>query len=145
MKTAAKVISFIISLCDYGVGIAVSIILIAKLDFISIFYLNGMSSNVSLFFNLLMFQVGLALAGVVVCLLANEYEPSDIVVEFPTVYMILPLIVTIICAVYGFGGETMFDKLFVVGASLVYAVLSGVIVYTSSRVFQLYPKQNEEK
>lgn len=142
MNKLAKILSVFFNLANYGVGIAVAIILIFKLDFISVFYVNSMTSNQSLFFNLILFQVGLALASVVVSMLVGTSYTK--VVEFPTMFMLLPLAVAVIGIVYALGGDTTAEKVFVIVASTVWFVLSGVIVYFGSRTFQMLEKSDNE-
>lgn len=141
MKTAAKILSVFTNLCSYGAGIAVTLIMVLKKDFISIFFINGMTSNESLYFNLILFEAGLALAGVVICMLAKEYGAKDITVEFPTVFEIIPIIIGGIGIYYGFSGTTAREKAAVIICALLYIILSAVILYTGSKVFQLYPKK----
>ncbi|MFR5876793.1 MAG: hypothetical protein ACLUFN_09920 [Eubacterium sp.] len=140
MKTFAKILSVFTNLCSYGVGIAVVLILILKKDFISIFYINGMTSNESLYFNMILFEAVLALTGIVICMLAKEYGAENITVEFPTVFTILPIILGGISIYYGFAGETAREKAVVIICALLYILLSAVILYTGSKIFQLYPK-----
>lgn len=142
MNKSAKILSVFFNLANYGVGIAVAVILVFKLDFISVFYVNSMTSNQSLFFNLILFQVGLALASVVTSKLAAESYTK--VVEFPTAFMLLPLAVAVIGIVYALGGETTAEKVFVIAASVIWLVLSGVIVYFGSRTFQMLEKSDDE-
>jgi hypothetical protein len=140
MKSIAKILSVIINLCSYGVGIAVAIILALKKDFISIFFITGMTSNESLYFNMILFEVGLTLVGLIICMLAKEYGAKDITVEFPTMFAIIPLIVCGIGIFYGFAGETVREKIFVIICSVIYFVLSNIVLYSGAKVFQLYPK-----
>lgn len=143
MKGLSKALLVFTNLADYAVGITAVIILLLKKDFISIFYINGMSTNQSLFFNLILFQAGLALVSVVICLLANEYARKDIVVEFPVIYLILPIIMGLIGGYYGISGENSGEKAFVIIASVIYIALSAVVIYCGSRVFQQNPKENK--
>lgn len=143
MKTIAKILSVFTNLCSYGVGIAVVLILVLKKDFISIFYINTMTSNESLYFNMILFEAGLALAGTVICMLAKEYGAEDITVEFPTVFAIVPIIVGGISIYYGFAGTTVREKAVVIICALLYILLSVIILYTGSKVFQLYPKKKK--
>lgn len=144
MKTIAKVLSVFTNLCSYGAGIAVVLILILKKDFISIFYINGMTSNESLYFNMILFEAGLALTGIIICLLAKEYGAEDITVEFPTIFEIVPIISGGISIYYGFSGVTVREKAVVIVCALLYIVLSVIILYTGSRIFQLYPKKKNQ-
>ncbi len=140
MKGLAKGVSAFINLANYGVGIAVAVILIFKLDTVSIFYVKSMTSNESLFFNMIMFQIGLALAGVIMCLLINEYVKSDITVEFPVIYAVIPIIISVVSIFYGIAGETVREKILVCACAIAYAVLSVIIVYCGSRTFQMLKK-----
>lgn len=142
MNKLAKILSVFFNLANYGVGIAVAVTLIFKLDFISVFYVNSMTSNQSLFFNLILFQVGLALASAVVSMLVGSSYGK--VVEFPTSFMILPLIVAVIGVVYALSGDTTAEKIFVIVASIIWLVLSGVIIYFGSRTFQMLENTNDK-
>lgn len=141
MKVLAKALSVFINLANYGVGIAVALILVFKWDYVSIFYINGMTSNECLFFNMIMFQVGLALIGFVVCLLVNEYNPQKINVQVPTLFILLPALIGVVSIFYGFASDTVAEKLIITGFALIYVGLSFVIITAGSRIFQLYPKE----
>lgn len=140
MKTVAKILSVFINLANYGVGIAVALILVFKWDYVSIFYINGMTSNECLFFNMVMFQAGLALMGLIVCLLSNEYNPQKIQTQFPTLFILFPILIGAVCIFYGFAGDTAAEKLFVSVCAVIYIALSFAIITAGSRIFQLYPK-----
>jgi hypothetical protein len=139
MKILAKILSVFTNFSSYAVGIAVAIILIFKKDFISIFYLNGMTSNESLYFNMLLFEIGLALAGIIICMLAKEYGAKEITVEFPTIFAVIPLVISAISIYYGITGETVREKIFIIICSIIYFALSAIILYTGAKVFQIYP------
>ena len=140
MRQITKGLGFFINLANYAAGIAVALILIFKADFTSIFFVKGMSTNESLFFNMLLFVGGLALLGVVILLLAQEYREPQQIIEFPLVFEALPVIVAVISIVYGIQGETAREKLFVIGGAVAYALLSLVIIYAGAAVFQIFPK-----
>ena len=72
MKQFSKGFAFFINLANYAAGISVALILLLKRDFTSILYINGMTTNESLFFNMIMFVTGLALAGIVLYLIVKE-------------------------------------------------------------------------
>ena len=135
MKPLSKILSVFINLANYGVGIAVALILILKKDFISVFYIHGMTSNESLFFNMILFQAGLAAVGVVLCLLVNEYQKSDKPVTFPVIYEIVPVFIAAISIYFAFAGETVREKIVVIACAVLYAVLSPVIIYCGARIF----------
>ncbi len=141
MKILAKVLSVFINLANYGVGIAVALILVFKWDYVSIFYIEGMTSNECLFFNMIMFQLGLALAGFIVCMLSNEYNPKKINVQFPTLFILLPVLIGAVSIFYGLAGDTVAEKVIVSACAVIYVALSFVIITAGSRIFQLYPKE----
>lgn len=134
--------SVFINLANYAAGIAVALILILKKDFISIFYLNGMTSNECLFFNLLIFQAVLALTGVTLVLLLGEYKKSEKDTVFSLIYEVLPVAVSAVCIYFAFAGETVREKVVVILISIVYSLLSAVIIYTGSKAFNLYEKKD---
>ncbi len=143
MKAFAKALSVFINLASYAAGIAVALILVFKWDFISIFYINGMTSNESLLFNLVIFETVLALTGIVLCLLINEYKKSDKTVEFPLIYEIIPVIAAAISIFYCLSGETVSEKIICILFAVIYAILSAAVIYCGARVFQLYPKDKK--
>lgn len=140
MKILAKALSVFINLANYGVGIAVTLILVFKWDYVSIFYINGMTSNECLFFNMVLFQAGLALMGLIVCLLSNEYNPQKIQTQFPTLFILLPILIGAVCIFYGLAGDTVMEKAIVSACAVIYIVLSFAIITAGSKIFQLYPK-----
>ena len=145
MKGFAKFLSVFISLADYGVGIAVALILFLKKNFFAVILIPGMSYNELLFFNMAVFTAILAGIAVVLNLLIGEYHRSDTVTEFPIVFEIVPVIITAICIFFAFQGDTAREKVLVILFSLLYAVLSAVVILFSSRVFQLFPKEKKTK
>lgn len=141
MKILAKILSVFINLANYGVGIAVALILVFKWDYVSVFYFGNMTSNESLFVNMIMFQAALLLIGIVMCLLVDEYDPKYIELQFPTVFILLPVLVGIVSIYYAFTGETLVEKLVVIGCAVLYVALSFGIITTGSKIFQLYPNK----
>lgn len=142
MNKLAKFLSVFFNLANYAVGIAVAIILVFKLDFISVFYVKSMTSNQSLFFNLILFQIGLALASAVVSMLVGTSYTNA--VEFPTSFMVLPLTVAAIGCWFAFKGDTIAEKVFVFAASIIWFVLSAVIIYFGSKTFQMLEKPQDK-
>lgn len=135
MTGLSKVLTVLTNLANYAVGIAVCVILIFKRDFISIFFINGMTTNMALFFNLVMFQLGLVLLSVVLSMLVIDNK-KPIVVTFPIIYMILPAIVGVIGIYFGITGITVAEKILVIASSIIYVASSAVLVYFSSKLFQ---------
>ncbi|MCR5208195.1 MAG: hypothetical protein K6C14_06965 [Eubacterium sp.] len=144
MRQLAKALAVFINLANYGVGIAVALILLLKADFTSVFYLQGLTTNESLFFNMLLFIAGLALLGLVLILLTKEYKKLSLIIEFPIVFEALPLIVSVISIIYGFRADTQREKIFVIAAAVIYALLSLVIIYAGATVYQIFPKDEEK-
>ena len=144
MKELTKVLAVLINAANYGVGIAVCAILMFKWDFISVFYIMGMTTNESLFFNLIMFQLGLVLLGILLVFMTNDQMKKDTVIEFPVFYEIIPIILAVISIVYSFSAETAREKLVMIGCSVLYALFSAVIVYCGSRVFQVYEDKDKK-
>lgn len=142
MNKLAKILSVFFNLANYAVGIAVAVILIFKLDFISVFYVNSMTSNQSLFFNLILFEIGLALASAVVSMLIGTSYSK--VVDFPTSFMLLPLGVAVVGFWFAFRGDTVAEKVFVCVASIIWLILSGIVIYFGSRTFQMLEKTDDK-
>ena len=144
MKALSKGISVFLSLANYAAGITVAFILILKKDFISIFYINGMTSNESLFFNQFLFQAVLAITGIVLCLLLNEYKKSEKELAFPLIYEIPAIVIAIIDIVFAVAGETVREKVLGVIFALTYALISAVIIYFSTKAFTLYDEAKKD-
>ena len=141
MNNIAKAVAVIINLANYGVGLAVAAILIFRLDFVSVFYFNGMTSNECLFFNMIMFQLGLMLLGLVICSMSDSYKSPDMIIEFPVFYEIIPIIITAISIYYAFTGETLREKVLVCAFSVIYSLFSAVIVYCGSRIIRIFQSE----
>jgi len=143
MKMAAKTLAVFINLCAWGAGIAVLLIRLLEKNFISVFLVGGFSYSESLFFNLFLFSAGLALLGVVLCMLVDEYHKEKIVVEYPLLYAIPPALIGLVFLYFGFTGETVREKCIVIACALLYILCSAVTVYTGAKVFQTYPKDKK--
>lgn len=138
MNNISKAIAVFINLANYGVGIAVAAILIFRLDFVSVFYIEGMTSNECLFFNMIMFQVGLLLLGAVICSMTNSYKKPETEIEFPIFYEAIPIIITGISIFYAFTGDLLREKILVIIFAILYSVFSALIVYFGTRIFQIF-------
>ena len=141
MREISKILSVFINIANYAAGFAVAVILLFKLDFISVFYIMGMTSNESLFFNMLMFQIGLVLIGLVLVMMTSDRKKKDTVIEFPLFYEFKPIIISGISIYYAFTGDTQREKIAVIAASVLYSVFSAIIIYSGSRIFQIFPKE----
>ena len=140
MRELTKILGVFINLANYAVGFAVAIILLFKKDFVSVFYIMGMTSNESLFFNMILFQIGLVLIGLLLIIMTSDRKPKDTVIVFPLFYEIIPLIITGISIFYAFTGDIVREKIVVVILAIVYSLLSALIIYSGSRIFQIFPK-----
>ena len=141
MKAFAKVLSFILNFLGYAAGIFTAVTLVFKLDFTSIFYINTMTSNEALLFNMTAFVAGLAVAGLVLSLLIGEYKNGAESTEFPVFYAIVPILLAIVFIVFGIMGETPREKLIVIASGVLYALLEVLLIYVGSKMFQLFPKE----
>ena len=144
MKAASKILSVFINLANYCAGIFVIITIVLKKDFISILYINGMTSNESLFFNMIIFETVLALIGIVLVLLINEYAPFDGTTEFPLIFEIAPIIMAAAGIYLGIStGDIVREKIITSVFCVLYAALSAVVIYTGTRIFQTFPKEHK--
>ena len=144
MEQLTKILSLFTNLANYAVGIIVAIILVFKQDFISVFFIMGMTTNESLFFNLTAFQIGLALISILLCIMVKDRKKPGTVIEFPLFFMFVPAVVSVIGVIFGIKGETPREMLVVIASSLLYLLLSGIIIYCGTKVFQIFPNKNEK-
>ncbi len=143
MRQLSKTLAVFINVCNYGVGLYVALILIFKRDFTSIFYVNGMSTNESLFFNMLLFEAGLAALGIVLVLMTREYKKLNLVIEYPIIFEVFPVIVSIVSVIYALKADTSREKILVIAAAVAYALLSLIVIYAGAAVFQIFPKEEK--
>ena len=134
MKTAFKIISVFANLLSLAAGAWVTITMLLDLDFYSIFYIEGMSSAESLYFNLIMFIIGIALLMFILPMFSDE-KPKE--VEFPTIYGIIPLIIGLISVYFAFNSSTstIREKIIIIASAVLYVLLSEVIIYNSAKIF----------
>ena len=90
---------------------------------------------------MILFEAGLALVGLVLILLTREYRKLTLVVEFPIVFEAAPVIISIISIIYGLQADTAREKIFVTVAAVLYALLSLVVIYSGSLIYQIFPKE----
>ena len=143
MKQLSKALAVFINLCNYGVGIWVALTLILRRDFTSIFYIDSMTTNESLFFNMILFDAGLAALGVVIILMTREYKKLSLVIEYPIIFEVLPVVVSVISVLYALKADTSREKIFVIAAAVLYALFSLVVIYAGAAVFQIFPKEDK--
>ena len=104
--------------------------------------LNALNYIVGIF---LAFELVIALAQGAVSAVAKDYGDSRAVIELPTVYMIVPVILGAIGAFYGIGLKDGGEKLFVIVISVMYIFISAITVFFGSKVFQLFAEPSSEE
>ena len=134
MKTFLKIIGVISNILCFAAGIWVSVTMLFELDFCSVLFIPGMSSAESLYFNMIMFVVGVAALMFVVPALSEEKAQS---VEFPTMLAIIPLIISVIGIITSFTLWETREKIIVILSSILYFLLSGTIIYNGAKIFQM--------
>ncbi|MBR4242187.1 MAG: hypothetical protein IKR97_08190 [Eubacterium sp.] len=133
MKNALKAAAVIANLLCIVAGGWVCATLLFKLDSYFVFFIPGMTSAEALFFNMIMFVLGLAGLMFVIPMLA-DIKLSQ--VEFPTIWAILPLVIGIISVVSAFGLTETREKIMVVISSVLYFLLSLTLIYNGAKIFQ---------
>lgn len=134
MKVLVRIISVFSNLLCLAAGIAATATTIFKLDFYSVFFIPGMSSAESLYFNMVMFVLGVAALMFVIPIFIDE-KPDD--VEFPTIYGILPLILGAVNIIFAFSLTTPREKVIVILSSVLYVLLTGTTIYNGAKLFQI--------
>ncbi len=138
MEKLCKISSVFLNLLNLAAGIAVAVILIFKQDFAAVIVFEGMSRNMILFLNLMLFQVGVTLLLMVITMLLNNPVEE---ITFPVLYMVLPAVVGVIGIYFGIVGSTPIEKAVVIACSIAYVVLSGVLIYFSTKLFEGFAKK----
>ena len=133
MKMVVKIISVISNLLCLAAGIWVTATTLFKLDFYSIFFIPGMSSAESLYFNMIMFVLGVAALMFVIPLLLDEKAES---VEFPTFLGIIPLVIGVINIITAFSLATLREKLVVIASAVLFILLSETVIYNGAKLFK---------
>ena len=132
MKTFLKIIGVISNILCFAAGIWASVTMLFELDFYSVLFIPSMSSAESLYFNLIMFIIGIALLMFILPMFSDE-KPKE--VEFPTIYGIIPLIIGLISVYFAFNSSTIREKIIIIASAVLYVLLSGVIIYNSAKIF----------
>ena len=134
MKIALRIIAVLSNLIAIAAGAWATATTLLNLDFYSIFFIPGMSSAESLYFNMIMFVIGLSALMFVIPMLLDEKPES---VEFPTIYGIIPLVIGIVNIILAFSLATPREKIIVILASVLYILLSGTIIYNGAKLFEI--------
>lgn len=144
MKYAAKALAVFTNLCSWGVGIAVLLIKLLEKNFIAVFIISGLNYNESLFFNMSLFCIGTALLGIVLTMLAGEYEKKPVTVEFPIIWAFIPAAISLYFTYIGVNGATPREKAIVIASALIYILTNMVNIYTGTKIFTMFPKDKKE-
>lgn len=143
MKNAAKALAVFVNLCSWGAGIAVTLIKLLEKNFIAVFIVKGLNYNESLFFNMSLFCIGSALLGIVLTMLADEYEKKQVTVEFPVIWAFVPAAISLYFAYVGVTGAATREKAIVLASALIYIISNMVNIYTGTKIFTLFPKDKK--
>ena len=132
MKIALRIIAVVSNLLGILAGLWATATTLFKLDFYSVFFIQGMTSAESLYFNTVMFVLGVAaLMFVIPMLLETKTD-----VEFPTVLAFIPLVIGVINIVSAFSLTTAREKTLVIIFSVLYIFLSGTLIYNGAKLWQ---------
>ena len=133
MKNALKTTAVVFNVLCLVAGVWASVVMLFKLKFYPVLFIEGMSVAESLYFNMIMFVLGLAAIMFVVPMLL-EIKVDE--VEFPTVWAIFPLVIGIIGIIAAFGLSEPREKIIVIVSSVIYFFLSGTLIYNAAKIFQ---------
>ena len=133
MKIVLRIIAVISNLLGIFAGLWATATTLFKLDFYSVFFIQGMTSAESLYFNMIMFVLGLAALMFVIPMLLDE----KVDVEFPTIIAFIPLVIGVINIVSAFSLTTVREKVLVIVFSVLYVFLSATLIYNGAKLFQI--------
>lgn len=138
MQNIYKGLSALANACSYAAGIFVAVMMMIKKDYVPVFQVENFDRAESLVLNLLAIEIPLMLLTMVVCAMAKEDKPNSFTVEFPTVYAIAPVVITLINIIFSFGLSDTSSTVFVIIGSVIYLVSAVVTVFFGSKTFQIY-------
>ena len=133
MKIGLKISGIIANLLCFVAGGWVCAAMLLKLDSYFVFFIPGMSSAEAIYFNMIMFVLGVA---GLMFVIPNLSEIKAETVEFPTLYAIIPLIISVVSIINAFSLETPREKIIVILSAIIYFFLSSTIIYNTSKIFQ---------
>ena len=133
MKIALKITAVISNLLGIAAGIMVCLTMLLGLDFYSVLFIPGMTTAESLFFNMIMFVLGLSALMFILTALSEE-KKSD--VEFPTFFAIIPLAISVVFIIKAFSLSTSREKIIVILSAVIYFLLSSTLLYNGAKIFQ---------
>ena len=93
-----------------------------------------MSSAESLYFNMIMFVIGLSALMFIIPMLL-ETKAKD--VEFPTMLGLLPLIIGAVNIIFAFSLDTAREKVIVILSSVIYFFLICTMIYNAAKLFKI--------
>ena len=134
MIKAFKAFSVFFNVLSVAAGIWTSVVMLFELKFYPVLFIPGMSTAESLYFNMIMFVLGLA---AIMFILPAFSENKAETVEFPTVWAIVPLVIGVIGIVSAFSLSTPREKIIVILSSVLYFLLSGTMIYNGAKIFQM--------
>jgi hypothetical protein len=134
MNTAVKIFGVFASLLGLAAGVWVTLTTALHLDFYSIFFIPGMSSAESLYFNMIMFVLGVAALMFVIPMLLDKKPES---VEFPTIFALIPLVISAINIIFAFSLDTAREKIIVILSAVIYFFLVCTIIYNGAKLFSV--------
>ena len=133
MKIALKITAVTSNLLGIAAGIMVCLTMLLGLDFYSVLFIPGMTTAESLFFNMIMFVLGLSALMFILTALSEE-KKSD--VEFPTFFAIIPLAISVVFIIKAFSLSTTREKIIVILSAVIYFLLSSTLLYNGAKTFQ---------
>jgi len=133
MKIALKITAVTSNLLGIAAGIMVCLTMLLGLDFYSVLFIPGMTTAESLFFNMIMFVLGLSALMFILTALSEE-KKSD--VEFPTFFAIIPLAISVVFIIKAFSLSTSREKIIVILSAVIYFLLSSTLLYNGAKIFQ---------
>ena len=134
MKSLLKIFGVFANLLGLAAGVWVTLTTALHLDFYSIFFIPGMSSAESLYFNMIMFVAGLSALMFIIPMLL-ETKAKD--VEFPTMLGLLPLIIGAVNIIFAFSLDTAREKVIVILSSVIYFFLICTMIYNAAKLFKI--------
>jgi len=134
MRFAIRITAVLSNLLAIAAGAWATATTLFDLDFYSVFFIPGMSSAESLYFNMIMFVLGVAGLMFVIPMLLDKKPES---VEFPTICGLIPLVIGVINIIAAFSLATVREKIIVILSAVLYILLSGTIIYNGAKLFSV--------
>ena len=91
-----------------------------------------------------LFCVASALLGVVLVMLLGDYNRSGVTVEFPIIWAIIPAAIGVLFLYFGITGAAAREIAIMIVSALIYMCSAAVNIYTGTKVFTMFKKNNKE-